>query len=308
MRRSTSLAGVAALAAFVAFFAVLALDVAWRVWVTRATFDGPADVALLIGLESARAVATLTVAALAVPLAARREEGCRALATALLFLALWYAKATTFGFPGYLQERLALWLVDAGVSRTVLLYVFGKPAWALAPAASAFLLFALRYPSAPEPARVRDVHATGRRGMLRDVALAGTDVRSLLHRAAAGILESGVLRPALVVPAGLAAALLLAFGGPLLRGVAWLLLAGGLGLAFAFLRTARVTHDGTIRRRIDRLAGAAGAAFVGIAAGGALGFVPGAALAHVALVLSSLAPLVAAFLLTRLLAPEPDAA
>lgn len=300
MTSRTGTTAIVALAGFVLFLAFLAADLAWRVWVTRGGFANPLDVALLLGLEGVRTLATGAAAIIAVRVARVGGPGAFSLAATLLFAAMWYARATTFGMPGYAQERIALALEDAGASRSLLLLLFGQSAWPLAVAATALLLFALRYPMAPDPARVRDVHATGRRGMLRDVALAGTDIRSMLHRVAAAVLEIGAIRAATVLPAGIVAAVALAFGGPAVRAAVWVLLLVFALLAFAFLRTAWVSGEAAVRHRIGRLGVAAAAAAVGVVAGGMLAIVPGVALAHAALFVSSLAPLAATFCLVDL--------
>ena len=280
------------MAVLVAFFALLALDLAWRVWVTRSGFPSSADVALLMALEIVRACVTLAVVGIALAALRRQEPGHTALAVALLFLALWYAKATAFAaFPGFFQQRVALALLDRGVSRDLLKFVFGQPTWALAPFVASFLAFASRYPGPPRADEVRAVHATGRRGMLRGVALAGTDVRSLVHRAAGHALERGVLQPALLMAGGLLGALALAFGPvvlliPLLAGLAL-----GLGIGIALLRTAALMHDGPHRRRLRFLAAAGASVCLEFVGSVAISFAPGAAIASIALLLASAAPL-----------------
>jgi hypothetical protein len=290
---------IGGLAILVAFFALLALDLAWRVWVTRAGFPGAADVALLMTLEIVRASVTLAVVGIALAALRRPEPGHAALAAALLFLALWYAKATAFAaFPGFFQQRLALTLLDLGVSRDLLKFVFGQPTWALAPFVASFLAFAGRYPQPPRPDEVRSVHATGRRGMLRGVALAGTDVRSLVHRLGAHALEHGMLHPALLTAGGLLGAVELAFGVPAVRIPLLCVLALGFGMGIAFLRTASLMHDGPHRRRLRFLAAAGASVCVEFVGSAAISFAPGATIASVALVLASTAPLSAVAFLT----------
>jgi hypothetical protein len=303
--RSLTRISIGGLAVLVAFFAVLAVDLAWRVWVTRSGFPSSTDVALLIVLEVVRACVTLAVVGIALAALGRREPGHVALSAALLFLGLWYAKATAFGpFPGFFQQRIALVLVDRGVSRELLGFVFGQPTWALAPFVAGFLSFATRYPAPPQADEVRAVRATGRRGTLRNVALAGTDVRSLVHRLAAHALERGWLHPALLAAVGLFGALVLAFGSPLLRFPVLAVLAVGLGMAIAFMRTASLTHDGPHRRRLRFLAAAGVSVCVEFVGSAAVSFAPGAAIATIALVLASAAPVGAVAFLVVFMAKQ----
>lgn len=283
---------LACLAAWVAFFAVLAIDLVYRIWLSRAGFESVADIALLIQLEAVRALVTLCMVVIAIGVARRSEPGHFALAFALLWFALWYAKASSFAaFPGYLQQRIALALTDAGVSRRVLLLLFGQPAWALAPAVASFLTFALRYPEPPHPERVRSVHATGRTGLLRGTSVAGTDVRSIVHRSAARALEIGVLRTGPLYALAAGGAVVLAFGGR--AGVLIMLPALAVAGAFAvaFLRSAHLTMDGPHRRALRRLELAGISLAIEFAVGGALSFLPGGTLARIALAFAAAAPL-----------------
>lgn len=285
--------GLYVLAAIVALFGTLALDVAWRVWATRASFDGP-DVPLLLLVESARGLATFALIGIALRVLRTREPWSVAFATFLLFLGLWFSKATFNGFPGFLQERLAGALLNAGASRSALRLFFASPGWALPPAAAALLAFALRFPERPDPATVRSVHATGRKGTLRNVALAGTDVRSVVHRAAASILENGWASPLSLTAVAVVGGTGMAMGGPVLQAGVLIALAALTGCALAFLRTAWLTTSaGDARRLLARLGTAAVAACGGLLAGGALSFLPGAGMARIALALTAAAPLIA---------------
>lgn len=289
--RASLLAG---LAMYVAFFAVLATDLVYRIWLSRAGFESVTDVALLIQLEAVRAVVTVCMVCIAIGVSRRAEPGHFALAFALLWFALWYAKASSFAaFPGYLQQRIAIGLTDAGVSRRLLLLLFGQPTWALAPAIASFLAFSLRYPGKPRPEQVRAVHATGRRGMLRGTAVAGTDIRSFVHRLAARALDAGMLRDGSLYALGIGGALLLAFGGRAGALIVLPVLAMAGAFAVAYLRSAHLSIAGPHRRALRRLGMAGISLAIEFVLGGALSLLPGGALAHVALAFAAAAPLCA---------------
>lgn len=291
-------AAVALLAAFITLFVVLALDVAWRIWGARAGFENGADVAVLLSLEVVRSVVTLSFVCVAVVAARRTEPGHTAFAFALLFFALWYVKFVSFAaYPGYLQQWLATGLNQIGVPKLVMRFVFGQPVWALAPALASFLAFATRYPTAPRPELVRSVHATGRRGMLREVALAGTDVRSLVHRAAAWALPARLVDQRALTVLGIGGAAALAFGDARLSAVVLVLLAVAFAFAFAYLRTASLTLEGPHRRRLARLGFAGASLALELIACGALAFVPGGGLGRITLALAAAAPLGALYFL-----------
>jgi hypothetical protein len=292
------------LALFVGFLGVLALDLAWRVWVTRAVFD-PGDAGMLLTLESTRAAATFALVAIALAALRGREPGSAAFAAFLLFVGMWYAKTTAYGFPGFLQERIAGGLVEAGVPHRLLRVLFGEPGWALPPALAAFLAFAMRYPAPPVAADVRETHATGRRGTFRDVALAGTDVRSFVHRAAAATLERGWWHPATLASGAFAGAVAMLAGGALARGIVLAVMTAVGAFACAFLRTAWLRSEGEARTRLASLGRAGLAASIGVLAGGALAFVPGETVARMTMTVATAAPLGAAVLLIGFARSDP---
>jgi hypothetical protein len=292
--------GVALLAGFVTFFAALALDVSWRLWHARASFGGGSDVVLLLVLESVRIVATLALVGIAIGAFRRREPGHAALSIAILFFALWYAKATAYAaYPGHLQEWLARALLARSVPGELLAFLFGRPTWALAPAVAAFLAFATLFPTAPDPARVRAVHATGRSGLLREVGVVGIDVRSLAHRGTARALELGAVRTPVLALLALLGMTALAYGGDAVAAIMLAVLIGAFGLAVACLRTAHVTPGAAQDARLGVLAGAGISICLEFVAAGALSFAPGQGMAHVALALASASPLIGVAFLGR---------
>jgi hypothetical protein len=307
MKRLTGSA-FAVLWMYVLLLGALALDLAWRIWISRSGFETAMDAGLLLLLEAVRGVVTLTLAGLALHTRRRREAGHAALAAALLFFAAAYANMTAFAaFPGFLQERLALLLVSAGTPRPLLLLLFGSVTWLIAPAVACLTCFAIRYPGPPEPAAIRAVHSTGRRGMMREVALAGTDVRSLVHRAAARAVEKRMVSPRSLTVIGIAGAAACALAPGLFTVPVLLLAALLFSMAIAYLRTSQLTREGPHRDRLRRLAAAGLSVSTGIVASSALGFIPGGATAQIALAMAAAAPLSAAFFLMRfaLLATEP---
>jgi hypothetical protein len=197
-----------------------------------------------------------------------------------------------------MQQWIVLRLTEMRVSRDLLAFIFGNPAWAVAPFVAAFLGFAMKYPGAPDQEAVREMRATGRRGMMRGVAMAGIDVRSLVHRAAAQALGRGWFDNRVLAIMGAGGAVVLAFGGTALRFAMLGALAFMFAAAIAFLRTSCLTLEGPHRGRL-RFLGIAGISvcleFLG---GAALAFAPGAGAAGIALVLASAAPLCAIAFLT----------
>lgn len=172
-------------------FIFLSVDVIARVWMMRKGLGTAVDAAVLLAYEAARALTT-TLALLLAAASWRQADnaGRRAFTLLLLFLALWYTKTFAFeSFPGYLQERMALWLFDHGVSRRAASLVFGEPVWSAWLALGALLRLSVEFPQPLEPAVIERSGERDRAGMLRGVSLAGTDVGALSRRAAAALLR-----------------------------------------------------------------------------------------------------------------------
>ncbi len=305
--RRIGLAGIGGLALLVALIGVLALDVAWRVWLSRFGFESGADIALLIALELARASVAFGVIGIAATVIARGEPGARAFASALLFLGLVYLKAVQFGaYPGHLQEKLASALLGAGVSSAALAFVFATPIWALPPGIAAFLAYALRYPSRPVADAVRAAHGTGRRGMMRDVTLAGTDVRSYVHRFAAWALDRNWLTSTKLVTGALIATVALMTAPTPVRALVMIVLAMAFGVGLVLLRTSFLASAGRHRRRLSLLAVATGLAVTDLLISSAIGFLPGETIARIALALACLSPVAAVVIMARAVSDGPE--
>jgi hypothetical protein len=201
-------AGLVVLGLYALIFVLLSIDIMVRVWGSRFHFDSPLDVLALLYLESVRTLVTLagvTIAAVAA-YRARQRPALVWFAAAVLFATVAYTKVMAFGgFPGTLQEQVALALRAREVPDWLLLTVFAHPQWALWLALPPLLLFAGRY---PRKLQAREILGTedGREGTLRSVAVAGGDVGSAARRMTAALLQAGALRPAPLWTAALIAA------------------------------------------------------------------------------------------------------
>jgi hypothetical protein len=195
--------------------AALAVDVMLRVLAWDA-FDA-GDRAVLLAFESLRVLLIAGGVTLAL-LAERRSNSATGLAAfgiGALLLALAAARGLTGPMPGPGQQALATALLERDVPQTLLGIVFVHAEWVAWLALPPLLRFAATY---PRPVTPDDVLASGRgdrRGAMRDVALAGTDVGVLARRLTARLLEQGWLRSsrlwafALVMGAAHTAALLM---------------------------------------------------------------------------------------------------
>jgi hypothetical protein len=191
MTRRRIVLGVLLLAAAVT--AALAVDVIHRVLAWHA-FD-VADRAVLLAFESLRVLLIAGGVTLAL-LAERRSTDAPALAafgTGALLLALAAARALTGPMPGPGQQALATALLDHGLPQTLLGIVFVHAEWVAWLALPPLLRFAATYPRTVTPGDVLASGRADRRGALRNVTLAGTDVGVLARRIAARLLERGWL-------------------------------------------------------------------------------------------------------------------
>jgi hypothetical protein len=203
-------AALATLLLFVLLFVGISVDLVVRVLEERASFESPHDVVFLLYMEGLREVVTLAGIVLAVLAAARARvaPAFGVLAFGLGFATLAYTKLIGFGgFPGNVQEGVAIWLRTHGVPHHVLAVLFAHPEWACWLALAGFLLFAARY---PRPLVVADIARSGARdrtGAMRSVALAGADIGALARAAAAVALRRRWLRGRVVWSAALLVAL-----------------------------------------------------------------------------------------------------
>jgi hypothetical protein len=296
-----------ALSLYALFFAVLAVDIAVRVYASRAGFDDARVVGLLIGLEAVRAGVVAGAVLLAWRTAARPGPGRRALAAAVLFLAVWYAKAFGYApFPGWLQERIAVVLNTRGVPSGVRLFLFAQPAWALWPALAGLLRFAAVHAG---PLTPNAVHASGRadrRGAMRAVPLAGLDVGAAFRWVAARALERGLDRPVALAVLALAGVAAAGTGAGGAAGTVLQLAVGGAGLGVA-LTWLRAASAGAAAPGVLWLAEAGLVVVAALLAGGLLSAAPSEAAAWTSLVLLGVTPPAVLYCLFRSEATWPDA-
>lgn len=190
-------AALAALLLYTLFFVLLSVDVMARIWDWRDRFGSPVDAGMLLLFEGIRTVVTMAGIGTAV-LAMRKARSSTAvwwLAWATAFTTIAYAKALApDGFPGAVQERVAIALIGAGTPRPLLQVVFGQWEWATWLALGAFVLVAASWPRRLTSADVLASGARDRPGALRSVAVAGADVGSVLRAWTAALIDSGWLR------------------------------------------------------------------------------------------------------------------
>ena len=224
---------LALLALYALLFVALSIDIMVRIWEWRGRFESPLDAAALFYFEGVRTLTTVAGVAIAI-WAARRtgvRDGLREVPFALLLGTIAYTKLVAFrGFPGAQQERLAGVLQEARVPPVVLEVIFAQPAWTAWGALAGCVLLVAHYPRRLDPSDIAASGSVDRRGAMRDVALAGTDVGALSRRGAARLVSSAWLRPATLYPG----AILLGIGHALAaRAFGFLVHAGALLVAAA---------------------------------------------------------------------------
>jgi hypothetical protein len=262
LRTTLFRAVVALLLAYIATFFLMSVDVIVRVWVIRAQLGSALDAGLLIFFESARALTTL-LAMLLIAAVVRRGSatvGARAFALLLAFLTIWYTKAFSFAsFPGFAQEKVALWLLAEGVSRRLLAVVFGEPAWALWLALGAFVRVSVLFPQVLAAEAIERPESARRAGMMRSVAFAGADVGEAFRRLSGRALREGWLGPLPVwsVTVGAAAVHYVIGRNPIADAVLGLLFVCGLAVGITALRAGYVASVNVERQRIVWVAQAA---------------------------------------------------
>lgn len=188
---------VIVLLVFLAIFPVLTLDAIGKL-LSRAASLEPGNFILVLYLELSRAFTTIVAILAVVSLlwrSSRNADG-RALALFFIFVALTYEKIFgTTGYPGPLQEKLTLSLLDAGVPRDWLTWLFGPVPWPLWLAIAAALRFSVVFPYPPLSAEA--IEASGqhdRRGMMRGAGVAGMDIGAAFRGVAKKGLALGAFR------------------------------------------------------------------------------------------------------------------
>ncbi|HUF67301.1 MAG TPA: hypothetical protein VMM79_01525 [Longimicrobiales bacterium] len=192
------------LLAWLGFFAFLSVDVLVRIIGIRGQFDSALDAFTLIAIEGCRAVTLI----LAVSVAGNAIRHSRRTAAAglfgvfITFAAVWYAKAFAFtGFPGHVQESMALWLRGHGASLSLLDFIFGSPEWSAWIALGAMLRLSVTWPRRLDAGRIEVAGERDRKGMMRSVAFAGADIGAGFRNLAARVLSSGLLEARIIWPA-----------------------------------------------------------------------------------------------------------
>lgn len=305
----------AMLAAYALLFIALSVDILFRVWDWRFRLESSLDVAALFYFEGMRTLTTLAGVGIAL-LASRRvrqRAGLQELPLAILLATIAYTKVVAFrGFPGAQQERAAAALQQASVPPVILEFVFAQPAWTAWLALAALALLFAHFPRTLTPDELSASGSADRRGAMRDVALAGTDIGQLSRRAAMDLLGRHWIRPHVAYGAAAAVALLHTLlarhtGGLLqllVHALAAAAAAAGLAVCLALYRAgARVAagHEAAMLSWLRRgaLAGTALFAFSGLSAialrgsvisVAALSLAPAAVLAGLVLSLRHTAP------------------
>lgn len=253
---------VALLLAYIATFFLMSVDVIVRVWVIRAQLGSALDAGLLIFFESARALTTVLAMLLILAVVRRggAAAGARAFALMLAFLTIWYAKAFSFAsFPGFVQEQIAIRLLEEGASRRLLALIFGEPGWALWLALGAFVRLSVLFPQALAAEVIERAEPDRRAGMMRSVAFAGADVGEAFRRLSGRALRVGWLGSLPVWSVTVTAAVVHYHtrGTPLADAALALLFICGLAVGITALRAGYVSSVHVDRQRIVWVAQAA---------------------------------------------------
>ena len=190
-------AAVILLLSFLALFPVLAIDAVGQLMARVAQLEA-GNFLLILYLELSRAFTTVIalITAVALLLRSSREEDGRSLALFLIFIALTYEKISAVTvYPGPLQVKMVTMLLDAGVTRPFLAWVFGPAPWTLWLALAALLRFSVVFPRPPLSAEAIDASGINdRRGMLRGSGVAGMDIGAAFRDVAKKGLARGVFK------------------------------------------------------------------------------------------------------------------
>ena len=165
--------------AFLALFPVLTLDAVSKL-MARVALMEPGNFLLVLYLELSRAFTTIIalITAFVLVLRSSKDADGRSLALFLIFIALTYEKiSAVIVYPGPLQVKMVTALLEAGVTRPVLTWIFGPVPWTLWFALAAMLRFSVVFPRPPLSAEAIDASGLNdRRGMMRGSGVAGLDI------------------------------------------------------------------------------------------------------------------------------------
>jgi hypothetical protein len=243
-------------------------------------------------------------------LSAPRVRAAFLAAVALVFVAVWYAKAFAFeGYPGHVQESVAAALLGAGAPLPVLDFIFGRPEWSLWIALGAVLRLSVTWPRPLDTVSIAVSGVRDREGMLRSVALAGADIGAAFRRLAVSLRTHGLLEARAVWPAVILAGAVDALvpAGP----AAWLmasLLASGCAVATTNLRASFVRATRRQRNRILWVVAAAVTAGSAFVVSATLSFTGDAVASIIGLAVASLAPFSVLAMLAVVVTRRPSAA
>ena len=201
MKRLEHLAFVALAALLLlllALFPLLTADSIAKLLSRRAGLEA-GNFALIFYLEVSRAFTTLVavIAVLTLLIRSSRAADARALTLFLLFIGLTYEKIFGgTGYPGPMQEALTRWLLDHGVPRSGLMWLFGPVPWSIWLALAAIMRFSVVFPRPPLSAEIIDASAAhDRKGMMRGAGVAGMDIGAGFRRISKTLLASGAFKP-----------------------------------------------------------------------------------------------------------------
>ena len=183
---------------FLMLFPAITADSIAHLFSKRPGLD-PGNFALIFYLELSRGITTV-VALIAVLVLLVKSSGAadaRALTLFLIFVALTYEKVFGgTGYPGPMQERATLWMLENGMSRATLAWIFGPVPWSIWLALAAILRFSVVFPRPPLSPGIIDASARhDRKGMMRGAGVAGTDVGAVFRGISKRLLAAGAFKP-----------------------------------------------------------------------------------------------------------------
>ncbi len=179
---------------FLALFPLLSIDAITRLIASKGQLE-PGNFALILFLEISRAVTTIVALIAGIMLVTRfpeRADG-RALTFLVIFLALTFEKILSgVVYSGPMQQRLTVGLLNAGISRSMLAWLFGPTIWSIWPALAAIMRFSVVFPRPILSDTIDASAADDRRGMLRDAGIAGLDIGSVFRGLSKRLLAAGL--------------------------------------------------------------------------------------------------------------------
>jgi len=298
-----------ALIAWLSVFAFLSVDALIRIIEVRALLGNAGEAAGLIGIEACRAL-TLVLAVLVIAYwyrSASRVPATGLLAALVGFSTLWYAQASAFsGFPGHFQEYMAGRLINVGVPRWLPGLLFGAPEWPLWLALGAWLRITAMWPRPLDPTRIGRSGANDRRGMLRSVAFAGSDIGAGFRKLATAAASADLLAARVVWPVVTVAGAVHSLNGGLVARLAFgTALATGVAIGITNARSILVGSTRRQRSRVLRCLAAAVVAGTAILVSSVLALGGGAPGAVVGIALASVAPIVVLAVLAPAIRRDP---